>query len=177
MFLLYRPALLWNLTSKHSSENNVDIQNDKKLSWILPRAHWAGPYWRRWAWRCRHFLFSAGRRLQSHPWPRSRPPRHREARRFSVALVRRQVCFDELHDDETHHDSSGNQRDARFLFAPLGFVVGGQSCGDAVGRGVGEASSVFLVFKESCEGLKEVRREVRRAPQNKPSAQWDHKNS
>lgn len=47
-------------------------------------------------------------------------------------LVRFSVCFEELRQDETYHDSSGNQRDGRFLFAPLGFVVRGQSGGDAV---------------------------------------------
>lgn len=79
-------------------------------------------------------------------------------RRDVLALVRFRVCFEELREDETYHDSSGNQRDARFLFASLSFVVGGQSCGDVVGRRVGEASSVFLVFKKSCGGLNEVKR-------------------
>lgn len=31
-------------------------------------------YWRKWAWRCRHFLFAADQHLQSHPWLQSRPP-------------------------------------------------------------------------------------------------------
>lgn len=80
-----------------------------------------------------------------------------------------QPCWGELSEDETNHDSSGNQWDGRFLFASLGFIVGGQSCGDVVGRRVGESSTVFLVFKESCRGFVEVRR----SPQAKPSIQWE----
>lgn len=56
----------------------------------------------------------------------------------------------------SYRDSSSDQRDGSLCFAPLSFVIGGQSGGNAVRRRVGKSSSIFLVFKESCGGQKQM---------------------
>lgn len=56
----------------------------------------------------------------------------------------------------TYRDSSSHQGDGCLFFASLSFIIGGQSSGDTVGWRVWKSSSIFLVFKESCGGNKQI---------------------
>lgn len=111
-------------------------------------------YWRKSAWRCHHFLFSAGRRLQSHPWPQRRPPAPSatQSQVHSISVISvlegKLLCSVIMDEVQTNHDPSSNQGNGCLFFASLGFIIGGQSGGDAVGRGVRKSSSIFFVFKE-----------------------------
>lgn len=61
-----------------------------------------------------------------------------------------------LCEDLIYHDSSSDQGDGCLFFASLSFIIGGQSGGNTVGRGVRKSSSIFLVFKESCGGNEQM---------------------